>query len=127
MSYHRSRTRQALGADMAHGPRWYTAMGSITSQPPPPGVRTYRPTQMMLGSLGDDPAGTTTLSGPTVTDPTAVWQANVLAQLQAGVNTMKTSELQKWLQIAATLAIPVSAAIWKAIFRSGGRMSDTGV
>jgi hypothetical protein len=104
-------------------------MGSITSQPP--GPRIYRIRQpRTLGSLGDDAGGATTLSQPTLTDPATVqWQANVLAQLQAGVRTMQTAELQKWLQIAATLTIPVAAAVWKAIFKSGSRssISDTGV
>jgi hypothetical protein len=62
---------------------------------------------------------TTTLSNPTITDPTLQWQANVLSQLQAGVATMQKAELQKWLQIAATLSIPLAAAIWRAIFRRG--------
>lgn len=34
---------------------------------------------------------------------------------------VKRDELQRWIQIGATLAIPLSAAIWKAIFRAGRR------
>ncbi len=125
MSYHR-RTR-ALGADTSHGPRWYTAMGSLSSQPPGPRIYQIRPLPRTLGSLGDDTGGATTLSAPTITDPAVLqWQGQVLSQLQAGVATMQKAELQKWLQIAATVLIPVSAAIWKAIFKSG-RLSDTGV
>lgn len=97
-------------------------LGSVVSQPNQRLMRIPRrlPT---LGSLGDD-APPTTLSEPTVgtvgTDPNTVqWQANVLAQLQAGVVTMQHAELQKWLQIAATVLIPVSAAVWNMIFKSG--------
>lgn len=96
------------------------------------GVSTVIPRQRWLrvaplGSLGDDAAGDgTTLSQPTITDPATVqWQANVLAQLQAGVDTMRTAELQKWLQIIATVSIPLSAAIWKMIFKKG--VTDSGM
>jgi hypothetical protein len=86
----------------------------------------YRTPRLFLGSLGDDTssAGTTlaqpTLAQPTLTDPATVqWQGNVLTQLQAGVATLQKAELQKWLQIAATLSIPLAAAIWKMIFKRG--------
>ena len=32
---------------------------------------------------------------------------------------VKRDELQRWLQFGATLAIPLSAAIWKMIFKAG--------
>lgn len=115
MSYHRN--HRALSGDTSHGPAWYRAMGGIQSQPRP--HRVYRGLAPTLGSLGDDPGGGTTLSNPTITDPTAQWQANVLAQLQAGVATLQKAELQKWLQIIATVSIPLSAAIWKLIFKKG--------
>jgi hypothetical protein len=71
-----------------------------------------------IGSLGDDAPPSTTLDQPTLTDPaTAQWQGAVLVQLQQGVNTLKTAELQKWMQIAATLMIPVAGAVWKLIFK----------
>lgn len=127
MSYHQRYRRRALGADTSHGPSWYRAMGGVSSQPPGPRIARHVPS---LGSLGaDDPAtNTTTLSTPTLTDPTtAAWQQNVLAQLQAGVATLRKAELQKWLQIAATVLIPVSAAVWKAIFKSGKTLSETGI
>jgi hypothetical protein len=82
----------------------------------------YHRQRASLGSLGDDTsgAGSTTLSQPTLVDPvTLQWQGNVLAQLQAGVATLKKAELQKWLQIAATLSIPLAAAVWKMIFKKG--------
>lgn len=116
MSYHR-RLRSA------YGPAWYRAMNGVQSQPPGRWLPRSAPS---LGSLGDDADTGSTLSTPTIADPTFQWQANVLTQLQAGVTTLKHAELQKWLQIAATLAIPLSAAIWRAIFRSGGRPGGDG-
>ncbi len=116
MSYHpRYRRRRALAGDMTHGPSWYRAMGGVSTQLPARRVVT----SVMLGSLGDDQPSPTTLSTPTITDPTLVWQADVLGQLRAGVATMRMAELQKWLQIAATLSIPLAAAIWRVIFRRG--------
>src|SRR5262249_55674238 len=129
MTYYRKML--PMGGDTAHGPSWYRAMGSIVSQPPGQRVRAMprlsRPNT--LGSLGDDAPAPTTLSQPTVADPaTLQWQANVLARLDAGVATLQKAELQKWLQIVATVAIPLSAALWKAIFRGGAKaISDTGL
>lgn len=81
---------------------------------------------LVLGSLGDDAPPGNTLANPTVSDPTAVWQGKVLSQLEAGVKTLQTAELQKWLQIAATLSIPLAGAIWNLIFK-GARASASGV
>jgi hypothetical protein len=107
MSYHQ---RRQLSGDMAHGPRWYRAIGGVSSQP--------RRRTPAFGSLGaDDPTAGNTLSTPTITDPTTQWQADVLTQLQAGVATLKTAELQKWLQILATVSIPLAAAIWNLILK----------
>lgn len=115
MSYHRKPL--ALAGNV--GPQWYRALEGVTSQPP---GRTV--SRRVLGSLGDD-APPTTLSQPTLTDPaTAAWQQKVIAQLEAGVKTMQTAELQKWLQIVATISIPLSAAIWKAIFKRGVKVAD---
>ncbi len=108
----------ALAGDMAHGPSWYRAMEGLASQPPGRKIARRMPA---LGSLGDDPPPDTTLSNPTVTDPTFQWQDNVLSQLQAGVATLQKAELQKWLQIIATVSIPLSAAVWKMIFKGGAR------
>lgn len=112
MSYQRYRQ---LSGDMAHGPAWYRAMGGVSTRFPAR-VATRRPA---LGSLGDDAPATNTLAQPTLSDPTFQWQGQVLAQLKAGVDTMKKAELQKWLQIIATVSIPLSAAIWRLIFRRG--------
>lgn len=110
MSYHKR--PRALAGDMTHGPSWYRAMEGVSTQFPTPLARRPR---RSLGSLGDDPNGGTTLDKPTITDPTFQWQADVLAQLRAGVATMRTAELQKWLQIVATLSIPLAAAVWRMI------------
>jgi hypothetical protein len=88
-----------------------------------------------LGSLGDDatppPIPTPTnpvVSVPTLPDPaTLQWQANVMGQLQAGVATLQKAELQKWLQIAATLSIPLATFIWKWIFKRGAANIGTGL
>jgi hypothetical protein len=96
-----------------------------------------------LGTLGDDT--TSTLTGPptaagvagTLAQPTLMqsigadpatlqWQTNVLAQLQVGVATLQKAELQKWLQIAATVSIPLFTAIWKIIFKKGAANIGTG-
>lgn len=92
------------------------------------GVSTRLPTRpvvkaVYLGSLGDEAAPANTLAQPTIPDP-AQWQASVLAELRAGVQTLKHAELQKWLQIGATLSIPIAAAVWKAIGRTLGRSGD---
>lgn len=77
-----------------------------------------------LGSLGaTDEPDKSTLSDPTISD--VQWRANVIGQLQAGVATLKHAELQKWLQIAATLLIPVSTAIWKAFVKSSAATSSS--
>jgi len=121
MSYQRRRIApRQLAGDMAHGPAWYRAMGGASTQ-----LRTPRvTTQVYLGSLGDTATGGTTLSDPTVADPNVQWQASVLARLDAGVATLQRAELQKWLQILATISIPLSAAIWKAVFRRGAGVGD---
>lgn len=74
--------------------------------------RTGRPRRAMaLGSLGDD-----TLSA---TDATTQFQTNLLASqqslLQLAKTTSSTLTTQRWLQIAATLSIPVAGVIWKWI------------
>lgn len=108
MAYHLTRYR----------PR---AMSGVSTQLRP--GRVWRPIPM-LGSLGDDAVPATTLSTtsldtPTLTDPvTAQWQGQVLQQLQQGVDTLRTAELQKWLQIVATVSIPLAGVIWKMIFKS---------
>lgn len=123
MSYaQRYRRRLVLVAGRPMVPRPGKALGSIQSQPP--GPRVYRK-MFELGSLGAAADGDNTLSQPTITDPTAQWQGDVLTQLQAGVATLQKAELQKWLQIAATLSIPLAAAVWRMIFKKG--VGDAGI
>lgn len=92
------------------------------------GVSTEIPSRMpvryikttSLGSLGDDPPAGTTLSTPTILDPqTQAFQALVTDQLQRGVELMREANWVKWAQVAATLAIPLTTAIWKVIFKKG--------
>lgn len=97
------------------------ALAGVQSHPPLPRLsRRYAPTPPTLGSLGDDG---NTLSTPTIND--TVFQTEVLNQLREGVKTLKTEELQRWLQVAATLAIPLTAAIWKMIFNKGAAAIDS--
>jgi hypothetical protein len=127
--------RRSLSGDMAHGPSWYTAMSGVQSRPPRARIGRNVYASNPLGSLGDDAPPASTLSTPTVTDAfqqaTLDWQAAILTKLQAGATTLKTEELQRWLQIAATLAIPLTAAIWRAIWPALGKRfrstSDTGI
>lgn len=105
MSYHLART--VPGGPRGGGPRG--GLGSVSTDFS--GRLPRRLPALVLGSLGDD-----TLSTPTITDPTAQWQQNVLAQLQAGVDTLKMAETQKWLQIAATVSIPVMGFLWAKVF-----------
>jgi hypothetical protein len=117
MSYFIRNNQRALSGDVPAGPSWYRAIGGISSQPR--GRRLARGTAYTLGSLGDDAPAPDTLSNPTIPDPTAnaEWQAKVITQLEAGVKTMQTAELQKWLQIVATVSIPLAGAIWSLILK----------
>lgn len=53
------------------------------------------------------------------------WRAKMLTETQGQSQWLerwvKRDEMQRWIQIAATLAIPLSAAIWRAIFRATRR------
>lgn len=73
---------------------------------------------MQGASLGDD---TPTTGAATLTDGTTQWQQAMLSQTSAIAAAQqeftKRESLQRWIQIGATLAIPLSAAIWRAIFR----------
>lgn len=55
----------------------------------------------------------------------AEWRRQMLEQQKSVTSWMerwvKRDELQRWLQLGATLAIPLSAAIWRAIFRATRR------
>lgn len=80
---------------------------------------------MQGASLGDD---TATTGATELTDGNTTWQQSMLSEVQ-GVRAAqdeftRRESLQRWIQIGATLAIPLSAAIWRAIFR-GSR--DSGI
>lgn len=78
-----------------------------------------------LGSLGDDNAASP--ADPSIgVDPVLIAQQQ-LAELKtisaAQVAFTKREAQQRWVQIAATVSIPLFAAVWRAIFR-GGRTSS---
>lgn len=99
----------------------YAIVGSsagVTPSPPPRGAIGRLLKRVTLGSLEGD--------APEMTE--AQWRAAMLEQQKEVVawqeRWVKRDELQRWLQLGATLAIPLSAAIWKAIFRAGRKASD---
>lgn len=77
---------------------------------------------LAMGSLGDD---TLAVTSATQDPATTAFQTNLLASQQAllnlAVTTSSTLTTQRWLQIAATLSIPVAGVVWKWILgrRSG--------
>lgn len=103
---HRRRRRQrALGGVSSRpryagqGPSWYRAMQGA--------------------SLGDDDV----ITEPTITDAqfTRDWQGQMLAAqnrlAETGAKYVRQEKVQKALQLAATLAIPLSAVAWRWIFQ----------
>lgn len=87
------------GPQLQGPPDWYRAMNGA--------------------GLGDD----TPASTPVLTDGMTEWQKSMLSETQAMVDAQieftKNESFQRWIQIAATLAIPLSAAVWRMIFKSG--------
>lgn len=80
---------------------------------------------MQGASLGDD---TQTAGATTLTDGVAQWQQSMLSTTQQ-IADAQTAMAQKdrwirYLQIAATLSIPLAAAVWKMIFRGGSGGAD---
>lgn len=75
---------------------------------------------MQGASLGDD---TPTTGAATLTDGASQWQQAMLSTTQQIADAQTAmAEKDKWiryLQIAATLSIPLAAAVWKMIFRGG--------
>lgn len=92
----------------------------------------YRRPRVSLGSLGDDTSGAgSTLSQPTIADPaTLQWQSDIRTQLQTGVmalqGAIRKAEFQKWVQILATLSIPLSAFVWRQLAPRLFKRDDTG-
>jgi transketolase N-terminal domain/subunit len=66
-------------------------------------------------ALGQDDTGSPELPDMT----TAQWQSLMLQSQQRLVDNLtaftEREKLQRWIQIAATLSIPLAAAIWKAL------------
>lgn len=125
--------RRALGASAME----YATKPVIVPVPPTKLVRSYRPARPVtllgggssynaftgglgLGSLGDDTGAPAT---PTIGMDPVMLQQQQLAELQkisaAQVAFTKRESQERLMQIGATLLIPLSAAIWRAIFRSG--------
>lgn len=100
------RRRRLVVRPRFHGPAWYRAMQGT--------------------SLGDD-----TISEPTLTDAqfTREFQQRMLVAqdrlVEIGARWVRREELQRWLQIAATLSIPLAAVVWRAIFRASRPRSKT--
>lgn len=68
----------------------------------------------VLRMLGDD-AATTSSGDSLILQQILAESKNQSAWMERWV---KKDELQRYIQIGATLAIPLAAAIWKAIFRA---------
>lgn len=140
MSYHPTRRPRALSGIQSRpsGMRIsrsalgdITEYGTLASQPPvikkpAPRVR-YMPvgrapawySEMQGATLGDD---TTLTDTPPTGNDQAVIQAQILADLNRGISELK---LQRWLQIIATLSIPLAAQLWKMILRKRGAATPT--
>jgi len=75
---------------------------------------------MAGSSLGDDAPTTGSVA---LTDGTDQWQQSMLSLTQQIADSQAAfAEKDKWIryvQIAATLSIPLAAAVWKMIFRGG--------
>lgn len=121
--------RRAMGATAIE-------YGLVASPPLPPPVKVsprtryqrYLPPRARaraMGSLGDD---TLAASGTTAStaDSTAQFQTQMLASQQdlftLAKTTSSTLTTQRWLQIAATLSIPLAGLVWKWIL---GRRTST--
>lgn len=100
--------RIARGAMGDGPPKWYQAMYGVSG----------------LGSLGDD-AVTAPAATPVLTDGTAQWQSAMLANSNQILSTQQAfitkDQIARYVQVAATLSIPLAAALWRIIFKSGGR------
>jgi hypothetical protein len=86
-------------------------------------IRRRRTMTEYTGGVGRARGTLGSLEGDTPEMTEVQWRAAMLEQ-QTNVakwqeQWVKRDELQRWLQLGATLAIPLSAAIWKMIFRAG--------
>lgn len=89
------------------------------------GIARRRRPHAGLGSLGGDTLAAGA-ADPTVVDPTVAWQNAMLASQQQlfalAQTTSSTLTVQRWLQIVATLSIPLAGLVWKWIL--GRRTSN---
>jgi hypothetical protein len=134
------RVARAMGMGAAAVEYALTQSGPVLQPPPPPpkgrvlSIPRGAARRYGFGSLGDAtdaPLATSlalpTLAAPTIVDPAvdpwSDWRTQMLTQTSAIAAAQQDftsrESLQRWFQIAATLAIPLSAAIWRAIFRGG--------
>jgi len=78
-----------------------------------------------MGGLSSSYAFGDVVPGPEPAAPLTEeqWRKRMLEQQTTMTDWLtrwvKRDEIQRWLQLGATLAIPLSAAIWRAIFRAG--------
>lgn len=125
-----SRGALGLGMTVVDTTGIVKAINTQPTRPPPPppsrimasrgkvGPRWYRQTSM--GSLGvDENEPVNTLAVPTLSEPAATVQfrENLLSAnrqiIEAEKERTRKEEIRGYLQIGATLMIPVAAAIWK--------------
>jgi len=68
--------------------------------------------QRVLGTLGDDT--------PSIDATQTQWQQDLLATAKESrdwqARWVKKDETQRWIQIGATVCIPLFAALWRGIF-----------
>ncbi len=113
MSYHR-RSLSGLASRAPGRPVSTSALGAYVPPNLVPGrkmVPSWYQQMNGLGSLGDDTIGAVS------TD--AQWKADMLAGQRELIAAQKKwaqgDEFQKWIQIGVTAAIPVFAAVWRAL------------
>lgn len=121
MSYHHSRRRRirSLGGVSSQPPgprvanRALVSMAGVSSQPPGLPVARMALAPLNGVALGED----TTLAKPTIEDPAYRTEMLTLQRelVAAQKHWAEGDKTQKWIQIAATIMIPVTAAIWRAI------------
>lgn len=113
----RRRVRRGLGGVSSQPPgrpvsgRALVSLSGVSSQPP--GLPVANRALAALGSLGADDAAITT---PTLVDPeTRDYRRRMEKYQQDLIAGQRGDHIQKWVQIAATVSIPVFAAIWRLI------------
>lgn len=95
------------------------SLGSVQSTLPLSGGRAMGSVQSSyaFAGLGDE--------APAAEMTELEWRARMLAAQTTNTEWtarwVKRDEMQRWIQIAATLSIPLAAAVWRAIF---GRRGD---